>query len=155
MYAAVLGLHSLLRWLILAGLAWGLVRSAAGLRQGHDVSATDRKRVTACVGLTNIQLLLGLCLYLFLSPWLAALRLDPAAVMQDETLRFFGVEHPMTMFVAIVVLHVTLTRFTGAHDSRVAWRRLLVGFLIATLAILASIPWPFLTFGRSLVPFVS
>ncbi len=153
MDTAVLGLHSVTRWLIVAALAWALYRGVRGWRRADDVSDRDRRHVHWCIGLTNVQLLLGGALYLFFSPWLAAVRLDPAGSMKNEIVRFFGIEHPLTMFVALVVLHVTAARFDRADDGRVAWRRLTVGFGIATVLILASIPWPFWWFGRPLLPF--
>lgn len=142
-----------MRWIILAALGWALWRGARGWRRSEEADARARKHVEICIGVTNIQLLLGGALYLFMTPWLAAVRMSPAASMRDELVRFYAVEHPLTMFVALAVLHVTGARFRSAEVGRVAWRRLTLGFGLATILILASIPWPFWWFGRPLLPF--
>lgn len=151
----VLGLHSLTRWLLLAAIGWALVRGVAGWRRGTEVTDRDRRGVSVLVWLANLQLLLGLVLYVGISPWLPALRVDAKAAMKNEIVRFYAIEHPFTMLVALAIVHVAAARFRRATEARVAWRRLVIGIGIATVLVLAAIPWPFWWFGRPLVPFTS
>lgn len=152
MYTVILGLHSAVRWAIVLGLAWALVFGARGWKRSLAVTAGDRTRAAILLQLTNVQLVLGLALYLGMTPWLPAIRLSAADALQNETIRFFGIEHPGAMFVALVILHGTVARFRAAEEGRVAWRRLAIGTAVATVLILAGIPWPFWAFGRPLLP---
>ena len=155
METLVLGLHSLTRWLLLAAVGWVLVRGVAGWRSGAEVTDRDRRGVSVLVWLANLQLLLGLVLYVGISPWLPALRVDAKAAMGNEIVRFYAVEHPLTMFVALGIVHVAAARFRRAEAAIVAWRRLVIGVGIATVLVLVAIPWPFWWFGRPLIPFTS
>lgn len=155
METLILGLHSLTRWLLLAAIGWALARGVTGWRRGADISERDRRGVSGLVWLANLQLLLGLVLYVGISPWLPALRVDAKAAMGNEIVRFYAIEHPATMLVALVLVHVAAARFRGASEARLAWRALTTWVGIATVLMLAAIPWPFWWFGRPLVPFTS
>ena len=124
-YTLVLFVHSWWRWVVLALMLAVLLRGDGRLR-------------VAMVGAVDVQLLLGLSLYLFLSPFTKAFFAAPT--MKQPHLRFFGVEHIFGMLVAVTLVHV------GSRK-----RRHLRGFTLAALLImLASIPWPFLVYGRPL-----
>jgi hypothetical protein len=139
MYEFVLAAHSLNRWLVL-----GLLVAAA-------VTAS-RGATRAVVLVTDLQLLLGLVLYAVLSPYTEAVFADFGAAMADRTLRFWTVEHGPTMLVAVILVHVgnVLTRRAPTPSSR--RRRAAIWFGLALLLVLASIPWPFLEYGRGLLP---
>ncbi|KYF67508.1 hypothetical protein [Sorangium cellulosum] len=149
-YSIVLSLHSWLRWaVLLLGLA-ALVRSARGWAQRTPRTAADRKLGAAFVGSLDAQLLLGVLLYVVLSPVtpssLAALK----ASMPVAALRFFAVEHAFGMIVAVAIAHVASARAKRAADPTTQHRRMALGVLFALLVVLAAIPWPFLPFGRPL-----
>src|SRR5262249_9176043 len=92
---------------------------------------------------------LGLTLYAFLSPFSHAFFADAALGMKQPALRFFGVEHIFAMLTAVVVVHIGRRRSRKA-EGRLRHRRVFVTTLAALLVILASIPWPFLRYGRPL-----
>ncbi|WP_437896570.1 hypothetical protein [Sorangium sp. So ce124] len=149
-YTFVLVVHSWLRWVVLLlGLA-AVVRSARGWAQKGPWTDADRKIGAAFVGSLDVQLLLGLLLYVVLSPVtpgsLAALR----AAMPISALRFFAVEHIFLMVVAVVVAHVALARAKRAQTPTAQHRRMVLGALFALLLVLAAIPWPSLPYGRPL-----
>ncbi|WP_437735375.1 hypothetical protein [Sorangium sp. So ce1335] len=149
-YSIVLVLHSWLRWaVLLLGLA-ALVRSARGWAQRTPRTATDRKLGAAFVGSLDAQFLLGVLLYVVLSPItpssLAALK----ASMPVAALRFFAVEHAFGMIVALAIAHVASARAKRAADPTTQHRRMALGVLFALLVVLAAIPWPFLPHGRPL-----
>ena len=63
-------------------------------------------------------------------------------------LRFWIVEHPLGMVVAIALTHIGRARIQRTPD-RARKRRLLRSFFgLAIVLILASIPWPGLPYGR-------
>jgi hypothetical protein len=149
MFDLILLLHSWLRW---PALIAGIVATAAAFSSrplGAEKTAADRWGAIF-VGLLDLQMLLGLLLYFALSPTTAAIRADFGAAMRDPVARFWAVEHITLMFAAVVVGHVgrVLARKARTPGSRRS--RMIACYAIATLAIIAAIPWPGFRAGRPL-----
>lgn len=144
-YTVVLTLHSWVRWLVLLG---GIAAVVGLFRDDGDGGHLLAERVhKGFVELVNIQFTLGLVLYLFLSPWVRAAWADLGAAMGNPVLRFFGVEHIVGMTLAVGAAHMSLVWRTRVKRGR----RWVIGAQICWLLItLASIPWPFLPYGRNL-----
>jgi hypothetical protein len=145
-YAIVLFVHSYLRWAVLAAALVVLARTFSGSRAARSWERADERWHAALVGLVDLQFLLGVTLYAFLSPITAAFFASPGR-MKDSVLRFFGVEHITVMVLALALFHVGRSRSKKAPAERrhqVVWRWTL-GALILTLA---GIPWPFFPAGR-------
>jgi len=140
MYSIILVIHSWVRWAALGG---GVAATA---------TRTERwGRVTVMA--LDLQLLLGLLLYLVVSPNMAEIRAHFGEAMQIAQLRFWAVEHLTAMFAAVILAHLgmVLARRTSAPESR--RRRLLICFGIATLLMVVGMPWPGLPYGRPLFRF--
>lgn len=150
LHRILLTLHSGLRWVVLTMLVVVLVHAIRSWRQSAERTKRDRILVASTVGLADLQLLLGLSLYV-VGPWLTTLGEDMGLVMRTAPLRFFVVEHAFGMIVGLVILHVASVRSRKADDDRTGWRRLAIGVGVALFAILASIPWPFMAYGRPLL----
>jgi mono/diheme cytochrome c family protein len=149
-YSVTLFLHSTLRWaVVVAGLA-SLVAAAHGFFRSRPYTRADDRAHRAFVGLTNIQFLVGLALYLFLSPIVDAFWDAPLVAMKERTLRFFGMEHVTTMVIAIGVLHTGSARAKKAPSDRLRFRRLALASFFTLLLMVAAIPWPGLRHGRPL-----
>jgi hypothetical protein len=150
-YPYALLLHSWLRWAILATGAFLLVRTATGLSQCRPWRPWDQRSAIAFLSVLDTQVLLGISLYVFLSPITPKSMADFRAFMPVSALRFFAVEHVTGMLVAATAAHVAWTLGKRAAVDRVRHRRVLVGVALAMLMIAASIPWPWLSYGRPLV----
>lgn len=142
MLAPLLIVHSWLRWLVLLAAANAVGRAFAGSRSGRPWGPGDEQAGKWLVILFDIQFLIGLILYLALSPTTQAAFGDFGAAMKDSQLRFFAVEHLVGMFAAAALFHIgrkkTLTA-PAATRHKVA----LVFFGLALFITLVSIPWPF------------
>lgn len=153
MYAFVLMLHSVLRWLVLGAAVLAAGRALLGwFGQRAWLKLDDRLGLIYTI-LLDIQLLVGLVLYVFLSPLSQAAFRDFGAAMANRALAFFGVEHVFTMIVAIVLAHVGRTLGRRAATDGGKHSRTAIFFTLSLLAILSAIPWPFLEVGRPLNPF--
>ena len=148
MYTLILILHSWLRWLALAAGFIGTV-SAFTSRGDARGSAVDRWGLILIIAL-DLQLLLGLLLYLVLSPTTQAIFADFGAAMGDPVARFWAVEHVSAMLFAIVLAHVGRVLARKAATPPQKRMRLLVCFGLATLLMLAATPWPGIRAGRPL-----
>jgi hypothetical protein len=141
MYPTVLVLHSWLRWIVLVAAVAATVGAAGDQTIGVFSKRADRWGLILTIAL-DVQLLLGLLLYLVLSPFTAGVRANVSVVMRDPTLRFWNVEHLSTMLLAIVLVHLgrVIAKKAATPESR--RRRLLVCFGLATVLIFAGMPWP-------------
>ncbi len=149
MYTTVLVVHSWLRWVVLiAGLvAWA--RSIAGLSRGAWTRADDRAGFWFVTAL-DLQLLIGLALYFFLSPYTTAALHGFGAAMKDSTLRFWAVEHVFGMVIGVVLAHIGRARVRRG-DERQRHRTVAIFFGLALVAIALAVPWPWSSHGRPLL----
>lgn len=151
MYIFVLAVHSWVRWIALVA---GFGATLAAMRDASPTpnSRADRWGLFLMMAL-DIQLLLGLLLYLGLSPYTAAARTNFGDAARDPQLRFWAVDHVAAMFLAVILVHAArvLARTAKTPESRRA--RLLVCFGLATFAMLFGMPWPGLPNGRPLFRF--
>src|SRR5262249_46226282 len=139
-YDLVLLAHSYLRWLVLLLAVATALRALVAARTPGDV-----RLHVGLIAAVDTQFLLGLVLYILLSPTTSAFFADVRAGMRDSALRFFGVEHFVGMLIAIAILH------QGRPRKSPTRRRVLVTTLVPLAIMLASIPWPSRPYGRPLV----
>lgn len=139
-YSIFLALHNYSRWLVLGFGLWAVLRAATANRQVW--TKADNIAGASFVGSMHLQLLIGLVLYLGLSPWgLQALQRDGGAVMKDPTGRFFAVEHIAGMIVAVICAQVGRSLSKKETLTTAKHRKALVWFGIALLLVLLMIPW--------------
>ena len=143
--------HNIFRWLIILALVWTLVRVWSGLWTKAVWSKKDKIAGLVFTTLLNVQFLIGLILY-FTSPIMQSYRSNFAAAMKDPTMRFFVVEHPFCMFLAVVIAQVGFSLSKRADGDRAKFLRASICYSIAGLLILLSIPWSFVKYGRPLFP---
>jgi hypothetical protein len=138
-YLATLALHSWVRWLVvLTGLA-AFLRAVSGGRRAW--TADDDRAGFWFVMLLDLQVLIGLALYVWLSPITHDAFRDVGAAMTSTSLRFWAVEHGFGMLVGLALAHVGRVRIRKAEPSR-RHRVAAIFFGLALIAVLASIPWP-------------
>lgn len=147
MYIALVILHSWLRWIVLlTGLAAAGRSLTAGGRRWTSSDDAFAKWFTITF---DIQFLIGLILYIFLSPLTQSAFADFGGAMRDPALRFWGVEHVAGMLVASALAHVGRAKIRKAPENR-KHRMAAIFFTLALVAILLSIPWPFMPVSRPL-----
>lgn len=148
MYEITLTIHSILRWVVLLAAVFAVVRGILGWSGKRAWSALDdRLGLIFTIGL-DLQLLLGLLLYFFLSPLTRVAFSDIGAAMSNGVLRFFLAEHSLLMIVALILAHIGRARIRKADAAQRKFRQAAIWFGVALLLILAAIPWPFLAAGQ-------
>jgi hypothetical protein len=146
MYGVVLLIHSWLRWVALVA---GFGATLTALPTTPSRGRNDAWGL-ALVSALDLQLLLGLLLYFVLSPNIAAIRENFGEAMKVPALRFWAVEHVMTMLVAVILVHVGRVLARKAATPQTARKRLLICFGLATILMIAATPWPGAAAGRPL-----
>jgi hypothetical protein len=150
-YISILVVHSLLRW---AAILFGIIAVTRAFRGTVSRAAwqrTDDRSGIFFVASLDLQLLLGLLLYFFLSPLTTAAFGDMGAAMRSPVLRFWAVEHSALMIAAVVLAHIGRARSRRAVEAVAKHRRAVLFFGLALAAILVATPWPFMAHGRPLL----
>jgi len=149
MYGFVLITHSWLRYVVLALGVLMIALAFNSSRTRSSWSARDQRVHQAFLSALDTQFLLGALLYLWLSPLTSAAFADFGAAMKNAHLRFFGLEHAVTMFIAVAVAHIGKVRASKQPEAQRA-RTVLVFQLIWLVLTCLAIPWPALDVGRPL-----
>jgi hypothetical protein len=141
MYPIAILLHSWLRWVILLLGVIAVVRAIAG-RGGRPWSGTD-DTISKWFGITlDIQFLIGLLLYVWLSPVTQAVFADFGGAMRNAGLRFWAVEHVAGMVIAVALVHIGRAKIRKATSDSRRHTLAAIFYGIALILMLASIPWP-------------
>jgi hypothetical protein len=141
MYTTILVLHSWLRWLALGA---GLAATISAARNQPD------RLGTILLSTLDLQMLLGLALYFFVSPNMAEIRAHFGESMRDPVARFWAVEHITTMFGAVVAAHVGRVLGRRTADPNARRMKLFICYGIATVLMILAVPWPGMRAGRPL-----
>ncbi|MBT1703221.1 cytochrome B [Chryseosolibacter indicus] len=138
MYSGLLVTHSYLRYFILIMLIIVIVMSLIGLVNKKPYTKTHDKTGLFLFICTHIQLLLGIILYIVSYTSGGRVQFN-SETMKNAALRYFAVEHGLTMLIAVVF--ITLAR-TGAKKLAVdqaKHRRLFIFNLIALIIIIGTV----------------
>lgn len=148
MYPTVLMLHSWIRWVaIVAGVGAAL---AALRSRGNEERPAEWWGLLFMTTL-DVQMLLGLLLYLVLSPNMQVVRQHFSEAMQVPQLRFWAVEHITAMIVAVALAHAGRVLARKAPTASARRVRRLICYGLATILVIAATPWPGLVYGRPLI----
>jgi hypothetical protein len=137
-YIAIRHLHSIIRWLLLAGLLGSVILAISGLSGRRGLGSKGRTFSRLTVYFAHLQLLVGIVLFA-VSPRV----IFSAESMRSPILRFFLVEHTSAMLLAVVLITIGYVRMKKATDAVQSARALLWFYLFSLVIILILIPWPF------------
>jgi hypothetical protein len=150
MYHFVLVLHSWIRWLVLLSLIYALYRSYRGWLYGKKFLAFDNTIRQTTSAIAQLQMVLGVWLYLISPVIHYFLHFYKDAVHQRQ-IRFFGMEHSAMMVVAVTLIIFGAATARRKIEDRLKFKTMAIWFSIALLVLLINIPWPFSPFaGRPL-----
>ncbi|MFN2555267.1 MAG: hypothetical protein ABR592_00065 [Nitriliruptorales bacterium] len=116
-------IHSVLRWFVLGVLLLG---GAYALLQAPRPVPFRRTPVTLMVAVVDLQVALGIGLYLLNDGWRQGF--------------FVARIHPAVMLVALAVVHIGAVRARRRGGGE-AWRTIGATFLLAFVLVILAIPW--------------
>jgi len=154
MQTGLIHLHNFLRWVILILLVISILKAYSGWQSRKVFAPGDKKIWLFTMISAHTTLLLGLYQvawgrYGIFSTTLPA----GTSVMKDKFFRFFWVEHPVGMILAIVLITLGYGMSKKSVSDEVKYKKAFYYFLIALIVILATIPWPFREIvGRPIFP---
>lgn len=141
MYSFILATHNIVRWLVLIAAVVVIVQAFVGWLGKKEWSKAGNLVGIIYVSAVDLNVLLGLILYLFLSPLTRQAFADFGAAMGNPILRFFAVEHIFMMLVALVLAHIGRSLSKKATETAKKHRTAAIWYTLSLLVILIMIPW--------------
>ncbi len=132
LYSGLLDLHNVVRWLVVVLAVVSIVTALVAQRWTPAVNSLARWFNI----IFGVQVLIGLILW-FVSDLVQTSLRDMGTAMSDPARRFFLLEHPLLMIVAVVLVGIGGGRGRKTDNPRVA----LVFWLLAAAAMAYAIPW--------------
>jgi len=139
-YSITLFLHSWNRWLILVAGIIVITSAIKGMTSKSDYSPFQRKWGLIFLSSLHLQLLIGLIMYFFLSPFTMQALGNMGVAMKDSVLRFWAVEHAFVNLIAIGLAQtgsILVKRSAGSAGKN---RKTLIWTSIALFLIIMMIP---------------
>jgi uncharacterized membrane protein YozB (DUF420 family) len=141
MQTTILVVHNLLRWAVLLFGLLTVLNAFTGYTRKRVFTESDNKSNLLFMISCDIQLLLGLILYVQ-NGWFDRLK-NFGQIKSIADQRFFAMEHLSMMILAWILVHVGRAAVKRAGTDQAKHKRMLIYFGLALVLILASIPWPF------------
>ncbi len=144
MFSIILFAHSVVRWGVLLAAVWAAMAARSGLRDGRAWTRKARVPGVVLAALVDVQLLLGLAMWLWLSPH---------AITAGGRSHYWTYAHPLAGILVVALVHVGSVKARRMLDDASRWRTASRFYLAALVLTVLAIPWPLLGAGRSLLPF--
>ncbi|MDH5506367.1 MAG: hypothetical protein OEZ02_04035 [Anaerolineae bacterium] len=141
MHAAILGIHNILRWVVIVLLVAALYRAYRGLRGKSAWTPADSKAGLFLTISLDIQFLLGLLLYFVYNESTKAALRDFGAMMRSTDGRFFSLEHPFYMLVVVTLAHIGSAAGKKDIEDEKKFKRAVLFYTLTALALILGMPW--------------
>lgn len=141
MYTGLLHTHNMFRWLVLIVLVLAISFAFTGWFGKKNWSKKDNLTGLLLTIFMDIQFLVGITLYAFVSPLTKAAFADFGAAMKNADLRFYAVEHILMMVIALVLVHIARSKSKKATTPWKKHRAAAIIYTTSLLLIFAAIPW--------------
>ena len=151
MYAIIIDIHNIVRWIVLVMGVWVVARAWGGLLVRREWTKGDRLAGLFFTSTLDVQLLLGIILY-GLSPLIRIAFQDFGAAMGARGIRYFSLDHVVYALLAVLLAHLGSASTRKAPTTRTRFRRAALAFTLALVLIVLGIPWPWLDIGRAWLP---
>jgi hypothetical protein len=142
MYENALIAHNFMRWMALLLVLFAFVRALSGWMGDKPRNTLDRTAAMLAMIAVDLQFLIGLLMWFLWSPEVLAARENVSAAMKNSTLRYWLVEHPTFMVVAIAFVHLGKILANKAKAPRSQHSRAVLCFGIALALMVVGSPWP-------------
>lgn len=152
MYQGLLHLHNVGRWVIIILLLLAIFKSITSKTGNKPFTSGDKKTGLFLMIAAHLMLLIGLYQW-FAGPGLEGIQsMGMKNVMKNATARFWSVEHPVGMLIAIIFITIGRGSAKKNISDRSKHTRSFWYYFLALIIIIASVPWPFREVARPLFP---
>lgn len=147
MYPYVLGLHNIVRWIVLLIGIWAVFLVWRGWLERRQWTDAESRATRIFLGTLDIQFLLGLLLFAVFSPLTRQGFRDFGGAMSDPPVRYFLLEHPLIMLFAIASAHIGAVQVKRAATDAERFQKASILYGLSLAALAGFIPW-----ARPLLP---
>jgi hypothetical protein len=142
--------HGYWRWVVLISALAVLYRAVMGVYARSAWTGVDDRAVRLFLSALDVQVLIGVILYFFFSPFWLATYHSFHETMRSHVARFFGAEHETAMALAFITAHVGWHHASRGTVDVGRHRTMRTAMVIFFLLLLWAIPWPWREVGRPL-----
>ena len=147
MYPYVLGLHNIVRWVVLCTGPWAVYVVWRGWLQRRQWTQSEARATRFYLGALDLQFLLGFLLFAVFSPLTREGFRDFGGAMSDAPVRYFLLEHPLIMLFAIVCAHIGAIQVKRAGTDAERFQKASILYGLSLAAAVDFLPW-----ARPLIP---
>tara|TARA_B100001059_G_C17591918_1_gene455074 strand:+ start:169 stop:612 length:444 start_codon:yes stop_codon:yes gene_type:complete len=142
MYETIQFIHSYWAYLTLLLIILATLNALKGSFTKQEFSNKDFRLALFALIVTHIQVLIGLILYMFSPSAMGAIKSSGmGSVMKDSVLRYFSVEHPSMMLIAVVLITIGYSKHKKKESSAQKFKTIAIFYTIALVLVLSRIPW--------------
>lgn len=147
MYPYVLGFHNIVRWIVLLTGMWSVFVVWRGWLQRRQWTDAEARATRAYLSALDLQFVLGLLLFAVFSPLTREGFRDFGGAMSDAPVRYFLLEHPLIMLLAIACAHIGSVQVKRATTDAERFQKASILYGLSLAALSGFIPW-----ARPLIP---
>jgi hypothetical protein len=138
MYIEIKQFHSFFAFLTLALLIIAIAFNTYTWLSKKPFTKTNK--LTALMGMVSVhtQFLIGLIVY-FVSP--LGLSNVSGAAMKDSHSRFYVLEHPFVMILALTLITIGYSKANKLTEDNSKYKKIVIFFSLGLILILTRIPW--------------
>jgi len=127
--------HSGFRWIALILIIFTIYKAFKGIKNAEEYTAKHKMLALGTLITFHTMVLIGFSL-LFSSA-------KTAFFDMTQPFRFFTIEHPLMMTIAVVLVTMGYSKAKKEEAARMKFRKILIFYSIALIVTLIAIPWPF------------
>lgn len=142
MYQALITLHSIVRWIVLAALIYSIYIAYTGYKRKTPFTKTHNAIRHWTATIAHIQLVIGIILYTQ-SPTVKYLFSNFENAKSNQEALFFGLIHIILMLTAIILITIGSALAKRRQSAQQKFKTMLIWFTISLITIIIAIPWPF------------
>lgn len=132
-------IHSLLRYFVLILVLIVAVQSLIGMQKKGTFKEGNKKMALFMMIACDLQLLAGMAVF-YLGGHI--LMIQKGMVMSNHYNRFYTMEHPLSMVIGIVLVHVAYSTAKKAMVDTKKFKRMFWFTFIALFLFVSQTPWP-------------
>ena len=136
---AIIHIHSFIAWILLLFLLASIVTAMVRRKREAAFKNPYRALYLFTMILTHIQLVVGFVLY-----FMSGKVVFSGLTMSEALYRFFTVEHPLLMIIAVIMITLGYSRARKADEDSKKFKRIYVYYLIGLALILLRFPYKYL-----------
>lgn len=134
-------LHSGWAYVTLLILIFAVFNAFSGLASKREFKDRDLRISLFTLIVSHLQLLIGFLAYFFSAQFRFLRENGMGAAMQEHSIRYFIIEHPLMMILAIILITMGFSKHKRKTSDTEKFKTLAIYYGIALLFVLSRIPW--------------